>query len=51
MEDQGEHFDVTDDKHWEHARFADIAQKCIEKLQDNNMKKAFVDTFKNAYEE
>jgi len=38
-----------DEKQWEHARFADVAHACIEKLQDPKMKKVFLDTFKNAY--
>ena len=25
MEDAGDHFDIVENKHWEHARFADIA--------------------------
>ena len=32
MEDAGEHFDITDTKHWEHVRFADIAELTIAKL-------------------
>jgi tryptophan 2,3-dioxygenase len=51
MADAGEHFDIMDTKHWEHARFADIAQLTIEKLQDPKMKKAFMDTFKRGYQE
>ena len=37
MEDAGEHFDITDTKHWEHARFADIAELTIAKLKDPKM--------------
>ena len=51
MEDAGEHFDITDTKHWEHARFADIAELTIAKLKDPKMKKAFLDTFKQGYKE
>ena len=50
-EEKGENFDIRDEKHWEHARFADIAELCIEKLKDPKMKKTFLDTFKNAYKE
>ena len=45
MEDKGKQFDIMDDKHWVHARFADIAQFTIEKLKNPQMKKVFLETF------